>query len=293
MNWQDQLAEGLHRLPPRLHRLVPPDQRADLRHRLGRYRPWESGADLMPPPRGPGEEPGPPDFVGVGVMMAASDWWLGLVNDHPGVAWRPDVPGARHYLSHFLTTDLGPAEVDRYHGWFPRRPGAITGEWTPSYSALPWVAPLLARAAPDARLLMMVRDPVDRLRLGLASTADRRVPQVGDHTADAVARGFYGAQLRRLLEYFPTDRVLVLQYERCVADPAEQIAATYRFLGLDDGYRPVVGAPPRQALGPLPPLDPDTTVRLARVYADDVEELVALVPSLDRSLWPSAIDRRR
>jgi len=290
--WQEKLGEGLHRLPGPLHRVLPPDQRADLRYRLGRHRPWEAGFDLSPPAPGPGEVVGPPDYVGVGVMMAGTRWWNRLIGDHPSVSAHPDLPPGRHYLSHFATAPFGPRQVEEYHGWFPRRPGTVAGEWTPSYAALAWVAPLLAEAASDARLVFMVRDPVERLALGLAATEDVRMSQVGNHTADAVDRGFYGAQLRRILEYVPAQRVLTLQYERCVVDPAGQIAATYRFLGLDDTHRPPAAAlTPAPTRARPPAFDPAVRSRLADLYADDVADLAGLVPDLDLGLWPSTGSR--
>ncbi len=288
MTWQGSVADALHRLPLRVHRLLPPEQREDLRHRLGHFYSWESGYDLSPPPMRAGERPGPPDFVGVGVMMAGWSWWYRLVASHPDVWSRADIPVARHYLSHFCTAPFGTDEVQRYHGWFPRREGTLTGEWTASYSVEPWVAPLLARAAPDARLLLMVRDPVERLRLGLAATIDSRGPQVGAQTAAALDRGFYGSQLRRLLEFFPPEQVLTLQLELCRADPVGELARTFRFLGLDDSHRPAAGPqPPGSTVGTTPAEDdPDTVRRLVGLYGDDVVELRTLAPQLDLRLWP-------
>jgi hypothetical protein len=281
------MAASLHRLPSRLHRLLPPEQRDDLRHRLGHFYAWEAGYDFSPPPLGAGERPGPPDFVGVGVMMAGWRWWYRLVASHPDVWSRADIPVARHYLSHFCTVPFGTHEVQRYHAWFPRPEGTVTGEWSASYSAEPWVAPLLARAAPDARLLLLVRDPVERLRLGLAASTDNRGPQVGANTADAVDRGYYGVQLRRLLEFFPSDQVLTLQLERCHDDPMGEVSRTYRFLGLDDSYRPSLWQPPSHGrVGSAANEDPDTGRRLAELYIEDVVELRSLAPHLDLSLWP-------
>jgi hypothetical protein len=291
MTWQTVLADGLHRLPLRARRLLPAEQRTDLRHRLGRYRPWEDGYDLTPPTRRPGETIGPPDFVGIGVPMAGVGRWYDLVVDHPGISARADIPMARHYLSHFATRSFGAEQLEEYHGWFPRRPGTITGEWSPSYAALPWVAGLLARAAPDARLLLLLRSPIERLCLGLAQTAERKGSQVGSYVADAMERGFYGAQLRRVLEFFPAGQVLVLQYERCVADPATQLALTYSFLGLDDSYRPArTSLKTLEVSRSIPTVDPDVVRRLIGLYAGDVAELASMVPALDLSLWPEFAD---
>jgi hypothetical protein len=162
----------------------------------------------------------------------------------------------------------------------------VTGEWTPSYSSLPWVAPLLRLAAPDARLLFMVRDPVVRLQLALGDGAERRGAQPGTAISDAVHRGFYAEQLRRILDVFPRDQVLVLQYEQCALDPVAHLAATYRFLGLDDAHRPrrlQSGVP--SGVGGLPAVDPETRKRLAGLYADDIADLTTEVPDLDLSLW--------
>ncbi len=288
MMLRSMLAEGLHRMPTRVHALLPPEQRADLRHRLGRHYAWEEGYDFSPPLLVPGETAGPPDFVGVGVQMAGAAWWYRMVTDHPGVSARGDVAMARHYLSHFCTRPFGDLEIRRYHGWFPRRAATITGEWTPGYLARPWVPPLLAKAAPDARILLIVRDPVERLRRGLAQSADSRVAHVGSHIADAVDRGFYAAPLRHLLQYVPSGQVLTLQYERCLADPAGQIAATYRFLGLDDSFRPnVPHRPGGRLVSSTSTPDADTLRRLVNIYAADVADLVTLVPGFDVSLWPA------
>jgi hypothetical protein len=276
----------LRRLARRARSWVPEDQRTDLRHLIGRYRPWEEGVDLTAPVSGPGEVVGPPGFVGIGAELAGSQWWYRLVADHPEVWSRGDLPMARHYLTHFCTRGFGQAEIRGYHRWFPRPEGWVTGEWTPSYLAYPWVAPLLARSAPEARLLVIVRDPVERLLLGAAHTAGARVPNAGSHSADAVDRGFYGAQVGRILEYFPLEQVHVVQYEQCRVDPARHLAKAYRFLGLADGHRPTTLRPPAPRPSLLSTLDSGTADRLADIYADDARQLADLVPDLDLSLWP-------
>lgn len=252
--------------------------------RFGTFAPWEDGFDFSPPTLAPGERAGPPDFVGVGVQKAGTSWWYELIVDHPGVFARAGIHKERHYLSHFGTAAFDRPEVERYHGWFPRPEGAKTGEWTPDYLGFPWVAPLLARAAPEARLLVLLRDPVERFRSGLHFRLSQGAPDDECTVADAVRQGFYARSLRRYLDYFPRDQVLVLQYERCASDPAGQLKATYRFLGLEE-YEPEHLRRPVNASGRKRQLDDDTTRRLVDVYAADVQDLTALVPSIDLSQW--------
>jgi hypothetical protein len=265
---------------------LPPSTRRSILHRWGRFAPWEEGFDFTPPALGPGEMAGPPDFVGIGVQKAGTTWWHGLITAHPGVSSRPDVHKERHFLSRYGDSAFGPADVAAYHGWFPRRPGTLAGEWTPDYVACPWVPALLARAAPEARLLVIVRDPVERFRSGLAHQLRNGSPRTSATVADAVERGFYHRALVPWWDHFDAGALLVLQYEQCVADPGGQLAATYRFLGLDDGYDPpdlrrLVSAADNDKIE----LDEEVTRRLVDLYAPDVAALAERVRNLDLSLW--------
>ena len=265
---------------------LPSTVRSVLLHARGDYAPWEEGFDFTPPELAPGEVAGPPDFVGVGMQKAGTSWWYELIVDHPAVFDRPDIPKERHYLERFCTEPFGPAEIRRYHGWFPRVAGTVTGEWTPDYLAYPWVAPLLAEAAPDARILVLVRDPVDRFRSGLTFRRRMGAPGTSATVADALRQGYTARWLARLYEYVAPDRVLVQQYEQCRADPAGQLAVTYADLGLDP-YRP--GELHREvnvSSGSKVDIDPSAVARLVDLYRDDVAELASMVPDLDLSLWP-------
>ncbi len=268
---------------------LPPAVRLAVLHARGRYAPWEAGFDFTPPALEDGEVCGPPEFVGIGVQKAGTTWWHELIAAHPQVSARAGVHKERHFFDRFGLRPFGPADVDDYHGWFPRRPGTLAGEWTPDYLHLPWVAPLLAAAAPDARLLVLLRDPVERMRSGLAHHKAQRGAVTADVWADAVARGFYDQELAGWMPWFSPGQLLVLQYERCVADPAGQLARTYRFLGLDphlpDGIAHRV-SPSRDVL----PLPDDVRRRLVELYASDVTALSKNYPELDLDLWPEFRD---
>src|SRR5664280_2807289 len=97
--------------------VVPGEQWNDLRHRWGRYHPWETGFDFASPPVRPGEMTGPPDFVGVGVPMAGVSWWFALIAGHPDVTHHAGIAPGRHYLSHFAARSFGPDQVALYHDW--------------------------------------------------------------------------------------------------------------------------------------------------------------------------------
>jgi hypothetical protein len=275
---------------PAFAALPAPARRAVL-HAFGRYAPWEVGFDFSAPALGEGEVVGPPDFVGIGAQKSGTTRWYELIAAHPDVASRADIHKERHFFGRFAVRPFGEADTETYHSWFPRPVGAIAGEWTPDYLNQPWVPPLVAKSAPDVRLLLLVRDPVERFRSGLSHHHRHAGRITADVHADAVARGFYGRWLELWLAHVPRDRVLVLQYERCVADPAGELERTYRFLGLSPFNPPGLWSRV-SASRELAPLDPDVRRRLAGVYTRDIRLLCELVPDLDLDLWPSAAGSR-
>ncbi len=264
---------------------LPPSVQRRVLHRMGRYAPWEPEFDFTPPAPRTGEVTGAPDFVGIGVQKAGTTWWYELLASHPDVSSPEGLHKERHFFDRFGDKPFGPPDIERYHAWFPRRTGSLTGEWTPDYLSLPWVAPLLAAAAPSARLLVLLRDPIDRFRSGLDHQARMGQPASSPSVADAMSRGFYHQALTQWLRWFPAEQLMILQYERCVADPARQYRETTRFLGLADHRPPAVD-------GPRPPararaeLDPEVTERLRDAYEPDVRALAKLAPQVDLHLWP-------
>lgn len=233
--------------------------------------------------------PGPPDYVGVGTARSGTSWWDGLINMHPGVVRVPDTPKEVHFFDDLWERGLRAGDIERYHACFARPEGAFSGEWTPGYMLDAWTPALLREAAPDARLLVLLRDPVERFRSGRTLAENRFT--VGS-TARAAAnaafnRGLYANQLKRLWQAFPRDQVLVLQYEQCVADPQTQLERTYTFIGLQPDIPAGVDLSRRinASRGPKITLSRWQTDQLVRHYAPENERLAALLPDLDLALW--------
>ena len=233
----------------------------------------------------------PPDFIGVGVQRAGSSWWHRLIEAHPDVS--PLGLGAKelHFFDDFWRGDFQQSDERAYHQLFLRPEGMVGGEWTPRYIFDPWTPPLLRRAAPDAKLLVLLRDPIARFRSGITHAATHVGRVTSDVVDTAIARGFYSAQVGRLFEHFPREQVLVLQFERCRADPASMLKQTLEFLGLDPARYPasIRLSEPRNANVREPePLDPHLLAALPGMYAPDVKELLQLTGDIiDPDLWPT------
>jgi hypothetical protein len=264
---------------------LPLPVRLAVLHSLHRYAPWEEDFDFTPPRLNPGEQSGTPDFVGVGVQKAGTSWWYSLIVAHPGVSDRPDIHKERHFFSRFGSEPFGDKDVERYHGWFPRIPGTLAGEWTPDYLWFPWVPDLLDRAAPEAKVLVVLRDPVERFCSGVAHQLRNGAKRTGATLAEAVERGYYDRQLAAWKAFSDNGRMLVLQYEMCVRDPESQIIRTYKHLGLDDGFRPQNLQRRINETSASITIDDDVRARLVDLYAPDVARLADRHPELDLALW--------
>lgn len=132
--------------------------------------------------------------------------------------------------------------------WYSRHfdPSArCRGEASPNYTAFPQhmgVPERMVEVVPDARLIYIVRDPLERIAAHYVHNSAKR-REKGDLRATLmhpntsyVARSKYFTQLQRFLEFYDREQVLVI--ENC--DLRDERAATLRrvfeFAGVDAGF---------------------------------------------------------
>jgi len=254
---------------------------------------WSSWAppaqDPQPPPCPPDWHVGSPDYVGVGVQRAGTTWWYVLIRDHPKVFTPPGRPKEIHFFDDYWRKPFMRADAERYHAFFPRPDGGLAGEWTPRYMFDFWVPAHLRQAAPATKLLVMLRDPIERYASGIAFNLGRgRAPLNPIVPAEAMARGLYFQQLELLLEHFDPAQLLLLQFERCVRDPEGELRRTYRFLGLDPDFVPPRLRRQRNETTWVSTQVPVATRRqLELVYRADLTRLGEAFPEIDLELWPT------
>jgi len=215
-----------------------------------------------------------PDFLIVGAQRAGSTSLFDYVCRHPRV------PAPSHKEIHFFDQNYFRGE-GWYRSHFPtvlereylrRRHGAppLMGESSPYYLFHPQVPGRVRETLSEARIVVLLRNPVERAyshyqltrRRGheslsfedaIAAEPDRlageeermerdpRYASVPHRFHSYVARGMYADQLERWLAVFPCDRVLVLASEELFAKPDETYGRTLAFLGLPglrlDDYR--------------------------------------------------------
>lgn len=133
--------------------------------------------------------------------------------------------------------------------------GATTEQWrcdaSSSYFWDEETAAAIKRVAPDARIVISLRDPIERANshywLGVRNGTESRSfmeaidaelqsgaeHQVAHGFGAYVDRGFYVERLQRYLSAFGGD-VLVLHFEDFARDPVRQLRKVFRFLSVDE-----------------------------------------------------------
>jgi len=198
-----------------------------------------------------------------------------------------------------------PAPLHAHYDW--HAPGILVrGEATPISIYWPGVLERIRRYNPAARLILLLRQPACRawshwrmetsrgaetLPFGtaIADEGRRRVAAAagGVHRVYSyVERGFYAAQVERLLAIFPRSQLLALRTDALWSRPDEVLGQVHRFLGVAPPAGPVPRGfvAPRFAVAAVPAADPALLAALTATYAADVRRTAALL-GIDLADW--------
>ena len=206
-----------------------------------------------------------PDFAIIGAQRSGTTSLHRYLGRHQGVStsWFKEIQffdrhfarGPRWYRRHFAS-NYWRAYVRHRYGLRP-----VTGEASPSYLASPHAPRRMAELMPQARLIVMLRNPVDRAfshyqherALGRETlTFEQAIEMEEERTAGEyermkededyfslpyhhyayLTRGIYVDQLQHWYSAFPREQVLVISSERFWADPSGVLRSVFQFLDL-------------------------------------------------------------
>jgi hypothetical protein len=199
-----------------------------------------------------------PDFVILGTQRGGTTSLFDYLARHPQVfpAFRKEV----HFYDLHHLRGLG-----WYRAHFPlswrMSDGDIAGEATPNYLIHPEVPSRLRATTPDAQLVVMVRDPIERAHSSWRLMSSRGIetasfedaiareqqapdPLVAGYTGGParlgsalqlmyLAKSRYAEQIERWFEVFPQEQFTFIASEDLFSDPAGVLSDLSKFLGID------------------------------------------------------------
>jgi len=198
-----------------------------------------------------------PDFLICGAQKSGTTSLFRYIEQHPGIQMSFD-----QEVGYFdLKYDMG---ENWYKAQFPlvRKKGKlVVGENTPNYMFYPHSAERIKRTNDKAKIIFLLRDPVIRaysqfwheVRLGHESLplADAMLQEddrvkgelaelesaVKDHSHALFhwaykLRGEYATQIKRFLQVFPKDQILVMDHAQLNRNPQHELSKLCTFLDL-------------------------------------------------------------
>lgn len=193
-----------------------------------------------------------PDVVCIGTYKCATTYLYAMVKQHPQV----HVPDFKevHFFSGIHGDGLWERrDWDWYGSLYADTPdGGRSMEFSPGYMIEPEVADRLAEHVPDARLVSVIRDPVERARshyhylnngkFPLDYTLDdlvQRPRQVdGPGRKHILGHGLYARNLAPFLARFPRERFHFVVQERLKTHSLDELRALFAFMGVDPAFVP-------------------------------------------------------
>lgn len=248
----------------------------------------------------------PPEVVVIGAMKCGTTALHRYLDEHPDI-----VMSEPKELNFFF----GPDAADHPHGdagteptwhtgtwhlgvdWYARQFDAeapVRGEASPGYTSPdhPEVAARLARVVPAARLVYLIRDPVERALSQYhhhhRDGAEARPPEraLFDPDSQYIARSRYYERLVPFLELVPPERIAVVDHEDLLHHRRATLTRLYACLGVDESFwspqherRWHVGDAGRE------PGEERLRARFADAVRDDTERLRAWL-GRDLAHWP-------
>jgi hypothetical protein len=203
---------------------------------------------------------GLPSALVIGAQRSGTTSIFNYLVQHPDVL--PPLGKEIHYFDFHYHRG-----VRFYRGRFPYshrlRQGTLSLDATPYYLVHPLVPQRAAQLLPDAKLIALLRNPIERAfshyqhevrggreSLSFVEALDKEPERLkgeeerlraepnyyswNHHRYSYTHRGLYVQQLRRWVEHYPRSQLLILQSESLYRNPATAMARVHQFLGLRD-----------------------------------------------------------
>jgi hypothetical protein len=185
-----------------------------------------------------------PTLIVIGAMKGGTSSLHRYLNAHPEICM-----SRKKETNFFIRRDEVERDESFYDSQFRVRKWQRIrhyGESSPNYTKWPTVADVperMHRLVPNARLIYMVRDPIQRMisHYGHSVAAGREQRPLEQAFAPRAVKRYlnasrYQTQMERFLEYYPLEQMLVVSSEDLRQERRATLARVFRFLEVDEKF---------------------------------------------------------
>jgi len=189
------------------------------------------------------------DFLIIGAQKSGSSFVHDCLREHPGIYLPKDE--MRFFQDPYFDEEKSYQFLASL-----QRDSRVIGIKRPDYLGRPECAARIHRFAPQARLITVLRDPVDRavsaffwyqrlgviplgpLNDGLAKLMSGAYATQYPRSSEIIEFGLYAKQLSRYLQHFEREQMMIILHRELRDDPLAVMQKIYHFLDVNEQYVP-------------------------------------------------------
>ncbi len=242
-------------------------------------------------------------FFIVGAQRSGTTYLYTVLDCHPQICMAKPV---RPEPKYFINRTAGQVDLDFYFKKFFSHCDdnhKVLGEKSTSYYEHPETPYLISRFFPDAKILFILRNPVDRALSNYKFNIDNGIetrsleevflqkkpaPQLNFKPSvdpfNYLGRGEYAKFIANYLKYFTRQQIYIVIFEEMVANPGRQLRELYGYLGVDTDFLPAKLSEQINKANAKVYADQKVIDYLTTYFKPHIEQLETLIDK-DLSIW--------
>lgn len=189
------------------------------------------------------------DFVGIGVNKSATTWMYKCLHLHPEICVSKIKETNFFGMNHWRGEKWFVSQFDNF-----QEGNSIRGEYSPAYFGDREAAERIKKHAPDVKLIVCLRNPIDRFMSGynfdivtgrscersINKTIKKGIKNQSKQVQNHLEASLYCEKLKFYTNLFSKKSILVILYDDVLNDPNNVMKKLYTFLNVDSSYVPEI-----------------------------------------------------
>jgi len=184
------------------------------------------------------------DFIAIGAAKSGTPWLTSCLRAHPEICLSEPKEVNYFNLHKMMSRETNENHMKPF-SWYINcfrhcQEKKVKGEFSPIYFYDEKAPSLIKKCCPDVKLIVCLRNPIDRAyskyweMRSYKKMENRIFEDAIRENEHYIEMGFYYKQLKRYLEHFNRDQMLILLYDDIVSHSEEEARRIFRFLSVSE-----------------------------------------------------------